>query len=1338
MIPDFGPPRGTISQFTSIDVNTGGMLFVSEENYRGDANGIPSYTPPTTTFNPAPGVITGRIYFDRVLISSSLILPVHNLNQDTYYLTIQAGVNAANPGDVLECEPWTFNERVTVNKSLTIQGTDMNTCIVDGTGLAGVGSGFYINAGIVNVIIKNFTIKNFAGTSPNGYAGVYASGGNNNLTVNSNIIKDNVGGSGIYANGPVNTVMIDGNTISGHTNAFGAARGIVIWNGLKQNITITNNEVFNNNCCGIELQDGTGTGVVVSNNNVHDNGDNGIGLGGLMGPGANVISANAVANNGRFGIEIKNPDGNGNNGGAGSVVVSGNTVSRTAAIVDARDIAGIAVFRRGVLAENVDVPRGVYVVNNAVSGYAQTSASDGFGIVMEGINHTVSTNSVSGNDVGIQRQAGHLPYPGDGDQSNLSDLYFGRGNSPITCGVTLTGNILSNTVDTRDVGNAGGTGIVTNTNTGESFCTIQAAIDDAQTLTGHTISVGSGTYDEQVKINKSLTILGAGATQPVINYTGVVSGKPTLFDISADAVTIDNIHFNVDLAKLKSAIIASAPGIDNITVQNNVVDAYGTPSSGTYSDRNAVSINYGGSTNYRVATGGVNNIIYQNNTVNGNMPVSYFRAGVAVDEGGGTFTGNTSQVINHDVLVRFGSNGPVHVTNNTFNGGGVELNDMNAGAGTLTVAGNTFDATFANTAAPGAAVLRLRNNFHGKATNVSGNTFSNHQWAVSLENYNSVTVNENVFTPLAGSSTFHHVTVNTKLIATNSSSVTQVTITADIRNNIFNGSGSAGGSGVTFLNHDMNAASFGAFNVNENSFDLSIANAIEQDGQSGPSSGSTFPAYTPLIGSGGGAITTMAPWTAPINGSCNWYGTTTSSTIASKVGPDVTYTLFLIDGTDNSAAIGFQPVPGSCAGPVPRLSTTINGVTVTSNANGLPDDNGTVVLCNTPNNLTYDAFTDVNNATPVSKVRAWQELVSQTNVTTSLCNNCSAQVTAYPGTTGNVSLVNPLMSGTLVIRYKAFFDADGDMAISPGEPVDDWVTYTVHVDGEAPELTGTLPGGDVGSVCKANAPAAPPAATIAAQYTDALNNGVIAMMTGSSVTGTDCEWTAAYTYSVKDNCGNMAPDAVVEYTGGDNTAPTFTRPADITIYTTAACSYDAGVAATGDVTNEADNCSTGLNATFSDVNVAGPCEGSRVITRTWSLVDNCGNPAADQVQTITVSDNTAPTFSRPADITIYTTAACSYDAGVAATGDVTNEADNCSTGLNATFSDVNVAGPCEGSRVITRTWSLVDNCGNPAADQVQTITVSDNTAPTFSRPADITFIPRLPVVMMQALQPPAM
>ncbi len=204
-----------------------------------------------------------------------------------------------------------------------------------------------------------------------------------------------------------------------------------------------------------------------------------------------------------------------------------------------------------------------------------------------------------------------------------------------------------------------------------------------------------------------------------------------------------------------------------------------------------------------------------------------------------------------------------------------------------------------------------------------------------------------------------------------------------------------------------------------------------------------------------------------------------------------------------------------------------------------------------------------------------------------------------------------------------------------------------------------------------------------------------------------------------DHCGNEAANQVQTITVNDNIPPTFTRPADITIFTSANCSYDASVSATGDVVNEADNCSTGLQATFTDAVTNGQCEGSKIITRTWHLVDHCGNAAANQVQTITVNDNIPPTFTRPADITVYTDADCKFDASVAVTGDVINESDNCSGSLEATYVDELADGSCEGSKIISRIWHLVDHCGNAAAEQIQTIKVLDTIAPTFTRPADV-------------------
>ncbi|MGB4937440.1 MAG: PA domain-containing protein, partial [Ferruginibacter sp.] len=138
-----------------------------------------------------------------------------------------------------------------------------------------------------------------------------------------------------------------------------------------------------------------------------------------------------------------------------------------------------------------------------------------------------------------------------------------------------------------------------------------------------------------------------------------------------------------------------------------------------------------------------------------------------------------------------------------------------------------------------------------------------------------------------------------------------------------------------------------------------------------------------------------------------------------------------------------------------------------------------------------------------------------------------------------------------------------------------------------------------------------------------------------------------------------------------------------------------------------DECS-GVLITFTEQVIPGSCPNNYSKVITWTATDGCGN-ATTKSQTITVVDNTPPTFTAPPNITIPFTSTCGYDSSPANAGDVTNEHDNCSTGLQATYTDAVM--PCGSNIVITRTWHLVDACGNAAAEQVQTITVTDNNTP---------------------------
>jgi hypothetical protein len=191
-------------------------------------------------------------------------------------------------------------------------------------------------------------------------------------------------------------------------------------------------------------------------------------------------------------------------------------------------------------------------------------------------------------------------------------------------------------------------------------------------------------------------------------------------------------------------------------------------------------------------------------------------------------------------------------------------------------------------------------------------------------------------------------------------------------------------------------------------------------------------------------------------------------------------------------------------------------------------------------------------------------------------------------------------------------------------------------------------------------------------------------------------------WTVTDINGQVATCSQI-ITVTDDEIPTFTAPEDITIYSDLDCNYNADPAITGDVIDEADNCEVD-EATYSDeIDTTDPC--AILILRTWSLVDNSGNPATNQQQIITVLDTIPPTASNPEPLVLQ----CISEVPTPDINVVTDEADNCTEKPIVAFvsDEVDDNNPPE---MVIRTYSVTDDCGNSILVN-QTITINDNTPP---------------------------
>lgn len=504
----FGEPNVNNPSPTYVTV-TGGNISGNHQTYTG-------------TDGSKYGDIINATSSSDVTVNGSMLLAGQAIINVTDGNSIQAAIDAADPGDVIEVAAGTYPENVLLNKAVTLKGshadtpygdTSSGTIIAPLTGLP------------VSITASGATLNGFEITAPNNNNAVSINGACNNVQVLYNYIH-HVGNTTNGSN--VHSVIYS----LGSNNSSNL---VVSYNKFDE---IGNQINYKKSCAAIGILDssanGTLTGLSITNNQI-----------------SNVDAKNTDWDSGgriAYGIII-------NVGGSGSFASSGKVVN---AVVENNTIS----YLEGFIATGIGLEgntENAVVQNNTVSyltGYKVADRASG-GYDLNGIkiennryvgtvtanNNTLHADTFTVNGVSPLGYAVSNYVSSSYGTLNMSGNWFGTAVlSEIMDNESLTGKVFAKygceisylpfSTSAAPL-NTDGLGPVTNFDEGTSYLTIQDAIDAAEIY--DVITIAAGTYYENIVVNKSLSICGSGNT--IING----GGTGTVVLVTANNVAVSGL-----------------------------------------------------------------------------------------------------------------------------------------------------------------------------------------------------------------------------------------------------------------------------------------------------------------------------------------------------------------------------------------------------------------------------------------------------------------------------------------------------------------------------------------------------------------------------------------------------------------------------------------------------------------------------------------------------------------------------------------------------------------------------------------------------------------------------
>jgi len=391
--------------------------------------------------------------------------------------TIQEAINAANSGDTIFVKAGTYFENVAVDKTVTVTGEDSSNTIIDGNETGNV---VHIIAG--NVTITGFTIRR----SGNGYkncCGIFVEGvlrEPENVIIRKNFLSGNY--IGIEFEYAANNTVQE-NVFSNNIEAIALSYS-------DRNLIIHN--IVSNNSYGLDIR---GHYNYVYNNTFANDTDYGIGIA-LSEGSSNIVRNNLITSNEMYGILLA---------GDGRNTITGNTISWNTYGIVCPDFFGMGV--QNLIYHN-------NFLSNTIQAYEKRARG----------NHWDNGYPTGGN------------YWSDYDETDFS---FGPNQDEM--GSDGIGdkpfNITEeNSQDRYPLMHPWSSLPVHNINTGLGYGTIQEAINADETLNGHTIFVETGTYYENVIVNKTLSFIGESRDATVIDGNGM----GFVVQVISNNVTISN------------------------------------------------------------------------------------------------------------------------------------------------------------------------------------------------------------------------------------------------------------------------------------------------------------------------------------------------------------------------------------------------------------------------------------------------------------------------------------------------------------------------------------------------------------------------------------------------------------------------------------------------------------------------------------------------------------------------------------------------------------------------------------------------------------------------------